>query len=62
MGSSAHWFTLYGVNGTTLTAIDDMPLPWRIEAGKLTKAIDFILEPDEWRIIFLLRELKSMVT
>jgi hypothetical protein len=40
--------TLYGVNGPTLTAIDEKPLPWRIEAGKLTKAIDFILEPDEW--------------
>jgi hypothetical protein len=40
--------TLYGVSGGVTTPIDAQEMPWRIDPGKLSKAIDFVIPSAEW--------------
>jgi len=39
---------VYGISGGVRDEIDDQAMPWRIDPGTLSKAIDFVIPSDEW--------------
>jgi hypothetical protein len=41
--------TLYGSSGSVHNTLDEQLLPWRIDPGVLSKAVDFTLESATWR-------------
>ena len=42
--------TLYGVSGGEETGLDGQLMPWRIDPGKLSAPIDFVVSADVWSL------------
>ena len=40
--------TVYGVSEGTETYLDEQPLPWRVDAGDLSKSVAFEIDADVW--------------
>jgi hypothetical protein len=42
--------TVYGVNSSGSIELDAQEMPWRVDPGALSDAIDFVIPSDEWSI------------